>query len=165
MKKKKIDLSTIAPLLLLAFFAVSIAMVLLMGARMYKAQVEDSRASYEKRTAAQYISMRFKQSDENSSFFVGDFETRTPAEKGNTFFVLEEHKGVLYSTRIYAYNGHLYELFAAHDMSYDPQDGEPLFEIRDLYFSLQNGVLTADIHYADGSENTLVFCQRSGTEW
>ncbi len=165
MKKKKIDLSTIAPLLLLAFFAFSIAMVLFMGAGLYKAQVEDGRASYVQRTAAQYISMRFKQSDKNSSFYVGDFETRTPAENGNTFFVLEEHKGVLYSTRIYAYNGYLCELFAAHDVSYDPQDGEPLFAIRDLRFSLQNGVLTADIDYADGSENTLVFSQRSGTEW
>jgi hypothetical protein len=165
MKKKKFDLSTIAPLLLLALFAVSIATVLLMGAKLYRAQVENDRASYGERTAAQYISMRFKQSDKYGTIYVGDFDTQSPSESGNTFFVLEEHKGILYSTRIYAYDGHLYELFGIHDASYDRADGEPLFALADLKFSLKDGVLVADIVYADDSECSLVFSQRSGTEW
>lgn len=165
MKKKRFDLSTVAPILLLALFALIIAIVLLLGAKLYKAQVEDDRVSNEQRTAAQYISMRFKQSDKSASSYVGDFETKTPSDSGNTFFILEEHKGVLYSTRIYAYDGFLYELFAAHDLTYDPQDGDALFPIRDLSFTVEDGTTVAEIVYEDGTECSLVLYSRSGTEW
>ena len=165
MRRKNFDLSTLAPIVLLAVFAISIGMVLLTGAKLYRAQVEKDRSSYSRRTAAQYISMRFKQSDKNGTCFIGDFETQTAGSSGDTLFVLEEHQGVVYSTRIYAHGGYLYELFAPHNVPYDPQDGEPLFALRDLRLTREDGVITADIVYADGSVCTLILRQRSGTEW
>ena len=126
MKTKHTSISSVAPILLFAFFAVLASTVLLTGAGIYRSRIESDRAAWEKRTASQYLSMRIRQSEEANTFFVGDFEERIPSESGNTFFSLEFYEGILYSTRIYVWNGNLCELFAPHEADFDKSSGRSL---------------------------------------
>ena len=164
MKLKKTNISVVAPLLLLAFFAVSVVLVLLTGATLYRNQVEKNSIAYDRRTVSQYISMRVRQSDLKDAYFIGDFYGTEEQATGNTFFALEEHKGILYSTRIYCHDGYLYELFSIHGAEFQPQDGEALFAIQDLQYTRDGNSLLVDITYADNTNQTLVLLLRSGRE-
>ncbi|MBE6560127.1 MAG: DUF4860 domain-containing protein [Ruminococcaceae bacterium] len=164
MKTKRTNITAAAPLVLLAFFAVLAATVLLTGATLYRSRTESGQIAWEKRTASRYLSMRIRQSDTAGAFFVGDFDTKAPGGSGDTFFALEMHDGVLYSTRIYVWEGKLCELFAPHDADFDRGDGEVLTALSDLHFTLAGDRLGARLRFADGTEQELFFTMRSSGE-
>ena len=163
-KVKKADASSLAPLFLFAVFAISSVFVLLCGAKIYKSMLARDTASHERRTVAQYIATRIRQGDRDGAYYIGNFATLEPAAEGDTLFYLEVIEGEEYLTRIYCHEGYLCELFSTADGSFSKDDGERVIPIVSLSFKNENGLIVADIGYAEGSRGTLDIVPRSGKE-
>lgn len=161
-KVKKADASSLAPFFLFAIFAISSVFVLLCGAKIYKSMLARDTASFDRRTVAQYIATRIRQSDKEGAYFIGNFDTLEPAAEGDTLFYLEEIEGEEYLTRIYCHEGYLCELFSTADGGFSKNDGEKVIPIVSLSFKNENGLIVADVGFADGSRGTLDLAPRSG---
>lgn len=161
---KRTNITAAAPLVLFALFAVLAASVLLTGAALYRSRTEESRLAREKRIASMYLTVRVRESDAAGAFYIGDFDAKAPAAEGDTFFTAEMHDGVLYSTRIYVWEGNLCELFAPHEADFDREDGEVLTPLADLHFTETDGGLRAQLRFADGTERQLFLTTRTAGE-
>ena len=176
----KRSLTSLAPLLLFAVFAVCILMVLLSGADIYHKIVKRDQNSITQRTVAQYLTTRLHQADAKDTVFVSSFEapdyliaSDNPAADnrlqyqdvlaGNTLYLRETLNGRVYITRIYAYDGMLRELFASNDLSFELSAGTAILPLTDLHFTLQDSLLTLDITYEDGTSESLLITLRSGS--
>ena len=95
-------------------------------------------------------------------FFVGDFYEGKPSEKGNTLFFTEELGGELYVTRLYCHDGGLYELFSPASADLDPEAGERVLPLESIDFTIEGGLLLADIVFDDGESVTLRMSLRVG---
>lgn len=155
MKKRTIQhhMDGLAALLLFGIFAVCVLMVLLTGANAYRRLTQRDQQAYLRRTCTQYIAARVRQADSLGCITV------EPFGEGEALS-LEEDGG--YCTRVYCHEGWLMELYCARDAELEPQDGERLLEMQSLHFSLEDGLLTAIIGGADGSQDTLRLSLRSG---
>lgn len=108
--------------LLFAVFAVCVLSVLLTSADTYQRLTVRDQASYDRRTAAQYIATKVRQADRQGAVSVRAFE-------GCTALVLaEEIDGETYLTRLYHYDGYIRELFSSADAEMLPEDGEKILE-------------------------------------
>ncbi len=151
------SLITPAVLLLFALFAVGILSVLLGGARTYRGLTERDERSYENRTAVQYLATRVRQAESPQDV------TLAPFGEGDGLCLLQEIDGTVYATRVYCYDGWLRELFARHDVTFSPQDGEKVLPLSQLELSLEDGLLTATLHHTDGTSQPLVLHIGRGT--
>ena len=160
MKKllKQSNTDSVLALLLLAVFAASILSVLLTGADSFRALADRDQASFNRRTAAQYITTRMRQADREGGVSLMDFEGVT------ALTCLEEYDGEPYLTRVYFHDGYIYELFCAADALLFPADGEKIMAVADLTFHEGNGLITATITNADGNRASVSAATRSGRE-
>lgn len=163
MRVKRKELSSFAPLFVFALFALSVIAVLLSGAKIYKENNRRDSSSYDRVTVSQYIATRIRQSDRADACFVGDF-AGNESQEGDTLFYRETIDGEEYLTRIYCYNGYLYELFSLAEDEFEPRDGEPIIPVHSLNFRRSNGYVEVDIEYSDRSNATLFFTLRSDAE-
>ncbi len=159
---KKAETESVAPLFLFALFAISAVFVLLCGAKIYKSMLARDEVSHERRTVSQYIATRLRQSDKNGAFYIGNFDSLEPAADGEVLFYLENIDGEEYLTRIYCHDGYLCELFSTADGGFSKGDGEKVIPVSSLSFKNENGLIVADIGFADGSHGTLDIAPRSG---
>jgi len=134
-------LSTLAALLTLAVFAVSVLSVLLGGAQAYRRLTRRDQAVYNSRTCAQYLTMKLRQAPgpvSLSSFGDGDaialFQTI-----GNRDYVV----------RIYCHEGWLMELFCLAGAEFAPEDGEQVLPGSRLSVAENGGLL--ELTMLDGS--------------
>lgn len=160
-KTNTIDLSVIAPFLILILFSVCILFTLLFGTRIYKETLNRDRIQFESRTVSQYIVTQIHQSDRDGMMFIGNFEDHEGKADGDTFFRIESINGIKYYTRIYCHNGYLYELFSQSDISFDKEDGEKILPLESIRFEQNNGIITVTITHSDGSINTEKISLRS----
>lgn len=160
-KTKGIDVSSVAPFFLFAIFAICVVSVLFTGAGLYRQQIQRDQNGYNERTVSQYITTRIRQGDKLNSFFIGDLQSKTPAESGNTFFYRESINGVDYYTCIYCCEGYLYELFTAADAELDPSAGERIAKLQSLSFSSDGRILNVSIVHENGLDQRLSLCLRS----
>lgn len=145
-------------LLLFSVFALCVLMVLLTGADAYQRLTERGQASYTNRTAAQYIVTKLRQADRLDGISVCDFEGQ------DALVVREKIGGDIYETRIYYYDGYLWELFAQAEGDYHPEDGEKLFEAGELLLDREGAELYIRLQTAEGDWEELAFFCRSGEE-
>lgn len=143
-------------------FAACIVIVLIMGARLYSRSNQRDRADYDHRTVTGYVTTRVSQSAVAGHCFVGNFHEGTPRQTGDTFFFTEEIGGELYVTRLYCYDGGLYELFCPADVELDPDAGECVLPLDSLDFTITDGLLTAQIVFDDGVRTILRISLRTG---
>lgn len=157
-ERKHDKLTDLMALVVFAVFAVCVLGVLLTGAEVYRNLVERSDGAHDRRTASGYIATRVRQADRAGAVTVEDFG-------GCQALVIRERiNGREYLTRIYCHEGSLRELFAAESGSFQPEDGELLFDIQEAEFSLSASVLTARITLPDGSSRELILTLRSSGE-
>lgn len=149
-------------LLLFGVFAVCILSVLLTGAGNYRKLLERDRDSYEHRTAMQYLVTKIHESDQDGAVYVGDFETKQPAEEGDTLFLSERFDSGEYITRIYTADGMICELFTAADGEFNKADGEKILSADTLSFEKKEGCITIHLTDENGEKNTLTLSLRSG---
>ena len=161
---KKLKISRVFPLLCFTMFAACIVMVLIMGAKLYSRSNSRNTEDYYHRTVTSYVTTRVMQSSVAGNFFVGDFDSATPDDSGDTFFFIEYFDGVAYITRLYCYDGALYELFSPADVELDPSAGERVLSLSEMSFRIEDGLLISQIKFADGKDETLRISLRTGGE-
>lgn len=161
--RQKNHMSGLLALLLFGVFAVCILSVLLMGADAYQHLTERDDASYDRRTAAQYIAAKVRQADTLGRVFPGSFDDSDP-DAQSTLFLTEEIDGETYATRIYYYDGYIRELFGRADESFAKADGEKVLEAGDFHASWGMDQRELRISLRDAREQgaDLVLTLRSG---
>ncbi len=155
-KTKKIDISSVTPFVLFAFFAICVMVVLLLGAKLYRAQTQRDLIGYNQRTVSQYISTRLRQSDKYDSYFVADFNDKLPKSDGNAFFFTETINGAEYYTCIYCHDGYLYELFAAKNDAWEIDAGERILQVKSVSFINEGKNIKVNITHTDDRLQTLI---------
>ena len=149
--------SVLAPLLL-AVFAVCVLIVLLTGADSFRALSDRDQGSFNRRTAAQYITTRLRQADHSGGVYLEDFGGTT------ALTCREEVDGETYLTRVYFYEGSICELFCSAEANLLPEDGEKVLPAEGLSFREENGLITAVITDTDGQRACVSAALRSGRE-
>lgn len=139
-------------LLLFGVFAVCVLSVLLTGARAYRGLTDRDQAAYDRRTCVQYIATRVRQGDVEGGVTVEPF--------GDTTALCMTQDG--YMTRVYWHDGYLMELYTSADAELYPEDGEKIMPLESLSWSMESGLLTAEIGTAGGAVDTLRLSLRSG---
>jgi len=124
--KNKMD--TVFVLILFSVFALSVLMVLMLGAKVYKNMTDITREGQDERTILAYIWTRVKNGDKEGNVNVGEFCGI------NALCFDEEYDGTLYRTVIYHYDGWVYELFAEAGIDFWPIDGVRVMKSGSLSF-------------------------------
>lgn len=144
MNEKTTKITDVLALLVFAIFAVCVLLVLLGGAKVYRQVVAQGEAQFEKRTAAQYVTMRVRQAEAVTVDTFGE---------GDALVIAEKLDGETYLTRVYCCDGYLRELYCAEDAALLPRDGEKILPADSLKLSLTGDLLTVQI-----DAQTLYLC-------
>lgn len=134
----KNSISGLMALLVFGMFAVSVLLVLLLGAETYAGFTARDHQAYEERTCMQYLAGRVRQSENAEAASVTSLA-------GNAALVLEDTiDGEHYETWVYCYDGWIREYFTeAGGEIPEPEMGEPVLEARSLDLEIRDGLLTA----------------------
>ena len=143
-------------LILFGVFALCVLSVLLTGAGAYKRLMERGQNAFEERTVPQYIATRVRQADVAGGISVGSLEGIPTLE------LREEIGGKQYITRIYCYDGQLYELFSENTVQVIPSDGEPITRTAGVDFLLENNRLTVVLEGEEGVRTEFALTLRAG---
>ncbi len=146
------DMTAPAALCLLAAFAASILLVLLTGAGAYRRLTDRDTNAFQTRTAAQYLATRVRQNDSMGTVGVEDFD-------GVPALTVTEGE---YLTRVYCYDGGLWELYAPAGLDLAPSDGERVLDLSGMELTLEDGLLEAVLTQTGGSAQTVTLSLRSG---
>ena len=155
MKKK--SMSGVLVLLVFAAFMVSVLLVLLSGADTVQTLTQRDRRTYHHRTAVQYLTTKVRQSDSRHALRTESFGD------GDALVYREELDGESFETRIYCYDGYLYELFCREGYVPEPEFGEKILPADSLSVSDTGDCFEVRIT-AGGNEDTLRCMVRSRKE-
>ena len=151
-------------LILFAVFAMTIVAVLALGANSYQKLVERDNESYNKRIITSYVTAKIRNNDTSGNVAVGGFAKASEDDGIETLHLYQEIEGEKYDTRVYYYNGHIYELFTLVNLSFDPEAGNKVMDAKGLYFREKNNVIEITSVDQDGRRNTASVALRSGKE-
>jgi hypothetical protein len=128
--------NTVFTLLLFSCFAMAVLITLMLGVRFYQQMIEMASEGYDERTCLSYIWTKVKNSDGIDLISVGSFGGIP------TLYFTEVYGDTTYETRIYPFNGWVYELFCESGLEMDPEDGTPIIKTASLSFdSLEGGLI------------------------
>ena len=160
-REGKSNLSGLLVLVLFVVFAMCVLSVLLTGADVYQRLARRDQESYDRRTVTQYITTKVRQGDVSGQIFVGPFDAQEGQQQGDTLFLVEENEGEPYCTRFYCFDGSLRELFSDAGGEFQPEDGERILNVQELFFSLEDNFLTVEICYETGEYEYMKLSLRS----
>lgn len=133
---------------LFCVFALCAVVLIIFGANIYQNTVNKTADNYLERTSVAYLTEKLRQTDITQSVSVIQSDG---IDMLNIETMIE---GNMYSTRLYEYEGHLYECFSRSDILLSPDAGQKIFEINDLSFSFITSSLL-QISFRD-TDNELV---------
>ena len=108
------------------------------------------------------MTTRIRQNDDSETWKIGSFECADEADEGDTLYFYKTIENETYCTRIYCYNGQLYELFSlANDNSFAREDGEKLLSVESVRFVKKNNGVFAEITWENNVSKELYLFQRS----
>ena len=144
--KQRID--TVFVLIIFCIFAVSVLMVLMLGASIYQNMTEISREEQDERTVLSYIRTKVRNNDDNGRIFIGEFG-------GLPALIYEEQfDGRVFQTVIYHYNGWIRELFSEADLGFGPSDGIEIMQLDGIEFEeLEDGL----IRISSGTKSLILY--------
>jgi len=146
------NIDTVFVLIVFSIFAVSVLIVLMLGASIYRNINDISRDGEQEQIALSYVWTKAKNFDDSGSISVGDFNG-IPA-----LFIDETFGDYEFRTAVYAYDGWLRELFSDITLDFSPESGTRISEVDDLKFeSVDNGL----IRVVSG-DRSLLLTVRSG---
>jgi len=132
------NIDTIFVLIVFSIFAISVLMVLMLGASIYRNINDISNEGQSEHTALSYIWTKTKNFDDADSVSVGEFQG-VPA-----LFIDEILGDTYYRTAIYYYDGWLCELFSEAALEFSPADGVRIIRVDGMRFeSVGNGLIRA----------------------
>jgi len=148
-------LDTVFVLIIFCIFAMSVLMVLMLGADIYQNMTEISRDEQDERTVLSYIRTKVRSNDEHGMIYVGEFGG-APALLYDTHF-----DGMVFRTAIYHYDGWIYELFSEVSLGLLPADGTPIMPLESIYFeSIESGL----IRVTAGTKSLLLHTRSSNVD-
>lgn len=115
--RHKIDTVFIAALFVL--FTMTSCLLVLIGARQYRATAHAMNENYEVRTASSYLTEKIRQNDTDAGIAIVDFA-------GGNALALTSSADSSYTTYIYYYDGYLRELFVGDNAIYTPDSGQKI---------------------------------------
>lgn len=134
--------------LLLGIFAVFSTVMVLLGARAYKATSERTTNHNDIRIASAYMRSMVRSDDAADAVKIENIGGVHAVTLVNVYG--ED----TYFTRLYAYGGTLRELFTDAELEFEPQNGEPVCAADSMKAEIKNGILTIEIQ--KGEECTEV---------
>ncbi len=157
-ERDKHGVSSVAVLLLMSIFAVCVLMVLLTGASSYKRLASRDSKVYEWRTGIQYITAKIRQTDESGAVWIDDFDENVQVD---TLFLSEIIGKQTYITRIYCYNGYLYELYTSEDASMNLQDGTQIMPLKEMKLGQKDNRLAVSLTDENNTKVQQILTLRS----
>ena len=149
------NIDTIFVLIVFSIFALSVLMVLMLGASIYRNINEISIDGQSEHTALSYIWTKTKNFDEADGVHVGDFQG-VPA-----LFIDEKIGDTYFRTTIYHYDGWLCELFSEAALEFSPEDGVRVIRVDEMRFdTLEYGIIRATT-----GVKSLLLSPRSGLDF
>lgn len=156
MNRKKHSIDVVFVLVLFCTFAVSVLMVLMVGASSYNHVTDRMARNYEDRTGAGYIAEKVRHADTAGGISTGSFQ-------GIPALVLEQDiEGKPYATYIYYYDGCIRELFTEKGNVLPPEAGEKIIDAAG--FAVQeydSGLLRVTCRMEDGSAPYVILNPRT----
>ena len=155
---RRID--TVFVLVIFSIFALSLLMVLMLGASIYKNMTDITGENRDEHTILSYIWTKVKSNDKNGSVRIGEYFGL------ETLCFDEEYEETNYTTAIYLYDGWVYELYTETQLlgetdpllAFAPEDGVKVMGVDGLGFKeLEYGL----IEVSSGSISILIY-PRSG---
>ena len=132
--------------LTVAVFALMALLTVVLGAGVYRSVVSRAETNHDARTAVAYITGKLRANTGST--------TLEKTEVGNDMLVLsEEIGGADYETRIYAHEGALYEVFAAADIDFAPEEGQPIAALDGFSVQMEENALRLTVR-AGGEDYT-----------
>lgn len=157
-ERRQNHITTLAALALLAVFAVSVLLTLLAGAGAYRRLVDRDAENFSRRTAAQYLATKVRQNDGENAVAVEELH-------GADCLTLKEWNdddASQYVTRLYCYDGSLWELYTTADGEPDLTDGERVLELKNMTLALEDGLLEAVLTLKNGERETVRLSLQGG---
>ena len=132
--------------LLVGLFAISAILLTVMGIQVYRGVADAGAQSVRSQTLVSYLCNKLHAYDRAGGVVVG--------EHGGlpTLALREQVEGDVYTTLIYAYEGTVREQLLGEGDAFDPEQGEPIAEARELRFERSDGLLTL---FVDGQESLV----------
>ena len=107
--------------LIVAIFALMALLTVVLGAGVYRSVVGRGEVNHEARTAMAYVTGKLRANTGEA------LSWKTSRSRKMIMLVLSESiGGRAVRTRIYAHEGTLYEVFAAADIAFAPEEGQPI---------------------------------------
>lgn len=126
-KQHSIDILFV--LSLFCVFAFCSVTLIIFGANIYQNTIHTTGQNYLERTSIAYLTEKIRQTDITQSVSIVQ-------NNGIDMLTIDTNiDGQIYSTRLYEYEGYLYESFSRSDIFLSPDVGQKIFEIKDLTFS------------------------------
>ncbi|MCL2425905.1 MAG: DUF4860 domain-containing protein [Oscillospiraceae bacterium] len=152
MKKFGRSIDTVFVLIVFSVFAISVLMVLMLGASIYRNINEISTERQNEHTALAYIWTKTRNFDQADGMSVGDFN-------GVSALLIDENiNGTHFRTIIYNYDGWLLELFSDASLEFSLNDGVPVVPADGLHFdAIEHGLIQVTI-----GDMSLYLSPRSG---
>jgi len=158
--KRRID--TIFVLIIFSVFALSVLMVLMLGARVYKSMTDIAKERQDERTLLSYVWTKVKINDKNGSIRIGEYFGL------NVLCFDEEYEQTMYTTAIYLHDGWVYELYTETSLlaesdpqhGFAPEDGVKVMGIESLEFTQYSHGL---IKVATNTSHLLIYPRSAET--
>lgn len=139
---QKMDTVFVAALFVL--FAMTACLLVLIGARQYRATASAMNKNYEIRTAASYLTEKIHQNDCSAGISIVEFA-------GGNALALADETDSSYTTYIYYYDGYLRELFVGENAVYTPDSGQEIVACDAFEPELiRSGLILATVTDTDG---------------
>ena len=143
---------------LLGMFAVMSALLVLLGAQMYRGTVDKSEADNASRILFSYVRSMVRAEDARSSVDIEDHEGI------KVLAMHEEIEGDPYVTWLYSYEGSLYEQFTRANREFSPASGTAICAAGTFEPVLEGNLLTVTMEDEMGEDCSVSVALRCGEE-
>lgn len=155
---KQFHISRLFTLGVFFLFALTLMLVILTGAKIYRSTVDTGQQAYEERVTVQYLTARVRRADSLSLMTLEDY-------CGLDALVFHETlDGTDYQTLIYCYDGWLRELFCTDSAAFSPSSGEKILPLTGMTLSQNGSLLHITVSLPHGDAVSFELQLRSGVE-
>lgn len=138
----KMDTVFVAALFVL--FAATACLLVLIGARQYRATAQAINNNYEVRTVSSYLTEKIRQNDNYAGTNIVDFA-------GGSALALTDVTDSRYTTYIYYYDGYLRELLVGENAVYSPDSGQEIIPCKSFELTpIRSGLILASVTDTNG---------------
>lgn len=140
---------------LFGVLAVSVLMVVLLGADVYQKVTADMASNFNSRTSLSYVAEKVRQNDSVNGISCGKTANGTDA------LILKQAIGAqTYATWIFAADGSLREVLVQDGATVKDTDGQPIMELSGFFAEMTDGLLVVTTIDNEGEQRELVLSPR-----